>query len=141
MTPRVFSVLTSIFIMTFVSEIIFALYPLFAFTPILSGGLGLSEAQIGAHMAVRSAFNIIILFAYTPICTRLGGPVRSYKAGMLMWPLAVICLPVLNVLARTGPEVAGVGTWTFDGAALVFFAFWSLGNLSWRKFLKQSDGF
>ncbi|KAH8111331.1 MFS general substrate transporter [Phellopilus nigrolimitatus] len=128
LTPHVISVLVSIFIMTIVSETIFALYPLFAFTPITSGGLGLSEAQIGAHMAIRSAFNIIVMCFYVPFASRLGA-VRLYQVGMSLWPLAMACFPLLNALART--KSTSVGTWTFDAAAGVFFMLWSLGNLVW----------
>lgn len=136
-TPHVLSVLASLSIMSLTSEVLFVLYPLFAFTPITSGGLGLSEAQIGIHMTVRAALHIIILFAYAPVCAWLGGAVRCYQVGMVMWSLVVAGLPVLNALARTGsgPGGMGVGTWVFDASVLVVFAIWSLASLAWRKCL------
>ncbi|KAI5122012.1 hypothetical protein M0805_008004 [Coniferiporia weirii] len=132
LTPHVFSVLVSIFVMTIVSETIFALYPLFAFTPISSGGLGLSEPQIGAHMATRAVLAIFVLFLYPPAASRLRvGVVSVYSAAMALWPFAVACLPVLNALARTGARGAGVGTWPFDAAVTILFVLWSLGGLVW----------
>ncbi|EJD05642.1 MFS general substrate transporter [Fomitiporia mediterranea MF3/22] len=128
LTPHVMSVLASIFVMTLVSEVLFALYPLFAFTPITSGGLGLSEPQIGAHMATRSAMNIFVLFAYAPFASRLGA-VRVYQVGMALWPLATAILPLLNALARS--DNMGVGSLLFNVTLLLFFALWSLGNLVW----------
>lgn len=121
--------------MTLVSETLFALYPLFAFTPIASGGLGLSEAQIGAHTAMRSVLSILVLFAYAPVCARLGGTVRCYQVGMVLWPFAIAGLPVLNALARTdaGPDENDVGSWVFNGVLLMVFATWSLACLAWRK--------
>ena len=41
--------------------------PLFAFTPIQSGGLGLSEAKIGVHMTIRSLNQIIVMSSFAPL--------------------------------------------------------------------------
>ena len=53
-TPHVLSVLASLTVMSLIADTTFVLYTLFAFTPITSGGLGLSEAQIGLLTDVRS---------------------------------------------------------------------------------------
>lgn len=70
------------------------------------------------------------MFFYTPIA-KYFGPVRTYQMGMAFWPITVIFLPLLNVMAKT-PNV-GVGTWAFDVVLTIFFTCWSLGNLVWRK--------
>lgn len=105
-------------------------YPLFAFTPIASGGLGLSAPQIGAHMAIRSALTIVILFFYQPL-SKLLGSLHMYQVSMALWPLNVILLPILNLMART--DAAGVGTWPFNAVLLILFILWGIAGLVWRE--------
>jgi len=126
LTPHVISAYVSCFALSISSETIFAVYPLFAFTPIASGGLGLSEAKIGAHMAFRSFISILVMFFYTPLERRLG-LLRMYSFSMFFFPVCVLFFPVLNAMARTGLE----GTWLFDGTVALFFTTWSIGNFGW----------
>ena len=57
----------------------------------------------------------------------------QYKIFMWLWPVSVACLPVLNALAKTGPESAGVGTFPFYLFLSFFFVVWSIGNCVWRE--------
>lgn len=117
------------------SKCICCRYPLFAFTPIASGGLGLSEAKIGAHMASRSFISILVMFFYTPIERRLG-VLRMYSFSMFFFPVCVVFFPVLNAMARAGLE----GTWLFDGTVVLFFTTWSVGNFGWSMSTLASEG-
>lgn len=87
--------------------------------------MGLSEAAIGTHMAVRSAISIIIMLVYAPIQDRVG-PLRIYQWSTSTWPLAVVCMPALSLLAR-----AEVSALTMNTALCVFFIIWGIANLSW----------
>lgn len=100
-------------------------YPLFAFTPVAYGGLGLSEAAIGTHMAVRSAISIVIMLIYAPVQERVG-PLRIYQWSTSTWPLAVLCMPALSVLASSS-----VSPLLMNASLGVFFTIWGLANLSW----------
>ncbi|KLO14776.1 MFS general substrate transporter [Schizopora paradoxa] len=126
-TPHLLSVLICTIMMCFTSEILFAVYPLFAFTPISSGGLGLSEAQIGVHMATRSLNNVLVMMLYTPIHNRLGA-VSTMKLAMVFWPISAAFFPVLNVLARQG----AVGTLGFNILVGLFFTAWSFAGICWK---------
>lgn len=81
-------------------------------------------------MAIRSALTIGVLFFYQPL-SRLLGPLRLYQVSMALWPLNVVLLPVLNLMART--DVAGVGTWPFNSVLVVLFILWGVAGLVWRK--------
>jgi hypothetical protein len=41
-----------------------------------------------------------------PVLLRRFSPARIYMTCMKMWPLAFICMPLLNVIARTGVDAA-----------------------------------
>lgn len=116
--------------MTLMSETFFALYPLYAFTPPTLGGLGLSEAEIGADMAFRAALIIVLLIISTPIQRRFGA-LRTYQAGMVMWPASVVFLPILNRMVRT--DSYGSGTLAYRFVFGLFYLTWAIGALVWRK--------
>ncbi|PAV19860.1 MFS general substrate transporter [Pyrrhoderma noxium] len=124
-TPHVVSILTSLMTMVFTSETLFALYPLFAFTPVQYGGLGCSEATIGTHMAIRSFISILQMFLFAPM-QRKFGTLRVYQMSMLVWPFTIAFFPILNLLKRWE-----VGSLLFDGVLFVYFVIWGFGNLSW----------
>ena len=109
-------------------------YPLFAFTPVSSGGLGLSEAQIGAHMAARSLNNVVVMMLFTPLHHRLGA-VSTLKLSMVFWPVSVAFFPMLNVLARQG----AVGTLGFNILVGIFFTAWSFAGICWSKWEYSSE--
>jgi len=121
---RTLSTLLSVAAMFFTVETMFAIYPLFAFTPIASGGLGLSEAQIGAHTAFRALSSILVIFVYAPLHRRLG-TVRTYQLSLFIWPFAIVFLPALNMLARLGQD----GGLLFMAALVTFFFVWSFACL------------
>ncbi|KAI5122776.1 hypothetical protein M0805_000120 [Coniferiporia weirii] len=125
MTPHVTSVLSSLVTMVIASEMLFALYPLFAFTPVEYGGLGLNEAAIGAHMAVRSFVSIGLMFFFAPVQRRLG-TMRTYQLTMAIWPFNSLFFPLLNFLARWGASQI-----VMNSVLLVFFTVWGLANISW----------
>ena len=130
MTPHVVAVITSMFFTTIMAETFFVLYPLFAFTPPASGGLGLSEAEIGADMAFRAVLIIFMITISFPIQRRLGA-LKTYQVGMFMWPAGIVCLPVLNWMV--GTEKYGSGTLIYRFAFGVFYILWSMGALVFRK--------
>ncbi|CAG8720079.1 4851_t:CDS:2, partial [Acaulospora colombiana] len=87
-TFQLFSLLLSNAFMVLVSEGFFALYPLFAYTSIELGGLGLNSAQIGEHMSVRALIHLVVLIS------------------LAAWFPTLLCFPVLNSLARRRLEAA-----------------------------------
>ncbi|CAE7217237.1 unnamed protein product [Rhizoctonia solani] len=64
MTPSIFSLVVNNACMCIASEMLFSVYPLFAFTPITSGGLGMSEGEIGTQMSVTMAFWSLVVLGF-----------------------------------------------------------------------------
>ncbi|EJC98141.1 MFS general substrate transporter [Fomitiporia mediterranea MF3/22] len=128
LTPPVVGALISSAILAFSSEMLFAMYPLYAFTPIEDGGLGLSEAEIGAQLGFRSIVIIICVLIYAPLERKIGS-MRSHQFAMAFWSLAVPFYPILNALARKGWK----DTWTFQFLLLLFFMAWGIASLTWTS--------
>ncbi|KAF8310420.1 MFS general substrate transporter [Clavulina sp. PMI_390] len=118
----------------FSAEVLFAVYSVFAFTPVDSGGLGFSESQIGISLGVRAALQIVIMFLYQPLLDHpwvgAGSAVRIYKISTFIWPISCIGYPLLNIIARAGMDVDG---WIFSVWMGAFFALWCLAWLSWAN--------
>ncbi|KAF8511927.1 hypothetical protein JB92DRAFT_3096983 [Gautieria morchelliformis] len=129
LTPSIISLLVNSLTMCLASETLFSLFPLFAFTPIASGGLGMSEAAIGTHMAMRAVIHIGIGTIYAPLERYFGSALRFYRIIMCAWPLTILCAPMLNSMARRGEE----GTWSFNCALLVFYFIWAGSGLAWTS--------
>jgi hypothetical protein len=107
---------------------LFAVYPIFAFMPVEKGGLGLSEAKIGAHMAFRAVTNIITMIPF-PYLERRFGLMRTYRFIMSLWPATVVFFPLLNLVARKNGE----NGWMWHGTLLFFFMVWAFTGLAWSK--------
>jgi len=126
MTPAVIQSFTTLACMAFISEMFFALYPLFAFTPIQSGGLGKSEREIGIHMAMRSINNLVIMLLYTPFQRRFG-TINLHRTAMVLWPISVVFFPLMNAVARQNLG----GNLLLNTVIGLFFTTWSFGCLAW----------
>ena len=101
-------------------------YPLFGFTPVSSGGLGLTEAGIGVHLSLRALFAIIATLPYGYF-QRYFGSTKLYQYSMPLWIVTILFLPLLNWLARLGwndPEEKA-RVMLFDSALFFFFTAWS----------------
>ena len=107
-------------------------YPLFAFTPIMSGGLGLSEAMIGIHMAIRAITNVFITMFY-PSVERQFGTVRTYQLSMWLWPVTVLGFPLLNAAARS--VWIQQNSWVMWFSLLIFWSVWSVACFAWCAWL------
>ncbi|KZW01590.1 MFS general substrate transporter [Exidia glandulosa HHB12029] len=127
LTPRVINILISNSLTVLLAEVLFALYPLFGYTPRASGGLGLSEAQIGAHMSIRAVIHIAAMVAY-PWADRRWGTLRLYKACSALWPLNIALFPVAGYMARQYDDPDAPAVWA---AVLVLFSVWSLTSFTW----------
>ncbi|KAF8507371.1 MFS general substrate transporter [Hysterangium stoloniferum] len=127
LNPYTISILFGCIGMCLASECLFSIFPLFSFTPITSGGLGLSEGAIGVQMAIRGIFNVGTMPFYSTLRQYFGGTVRFYRVAMCLWPVSILCMPLLNFLARS----AGTESWTFNIALGFFFLVWAFGGYSW----------
>ena len=88
----------------------------------------MSEAAIGTQMAVRALLHILLSGAFLPLQRRLG-TVRLYQLTMWTSPPTMLCLPLLNFIARQGHET----TWPFNLGLSVFFLLWCFNGFAWSK--------
>ncbi|KAG9087446.1 hypothetical protein FRC06_002536 [Ceratobasidium sp. 370] len=128
MTPSVLALVLNNASMCIASEMLFSVYPLFAFTPIVSGGLGMTEAQIGTQMSVRAVVHVGMMAIYAPVDRRLG-TVRLYQVTMMFWAVVVLGFPFLHWVASIA--VGGTASIVFNAAQFVFFFIWSICGFAW----------
>lgn len=104
------------------------------------GGLGMSEAEIGTQMAIRSVSQIVLIMGYNQVIGKVNTlavyKVRSMpnypgrvtnpprKFSMALWPVVVLCFPFLNWVLRTQP--GGTEGATFVVSQLGFYVIWSI---------------
>lgn len=110
-------------------------FPLYTFTPVTSGGLGLSEAAIGIQMALRAFVHIAIMPFYSKLEHRFGGTVRFYRITMWAWPVVVVYMPFLNLLAR----LYGSYSWPVNVSLVIFYFLWGLCCYAWSKSSKTAS--
>ncbi|KAG8698849.1 hypothetical protein FRC09_006990 [Ceratobasidium sp. 395] len=123
-TPHIIQLLVSSWIMYFISISFSTLFPLWAFTPVSSGGLGASENIIGVYISVRAVVHFVSLvpFAY---CESRFGVYKLYAYSLSAHAIATtLSFPLLNLMVRT-PSVSSL--WV-NSAMIVQFILSGLGN-------------
>jgi len=108
-------------------EGMFALYPLFSFTPILSGGLGASEADIGIILTFRAVLMLLFMLSSAFLLDRWGS-LCVYRFSMALLPPTFALLPVLNYLARM--EYVGKNGFAFWIVHAAVITLWALNGLA-----------
>ncbi|KAI0313630.1 MFS general substrate transporter [Amylostereum chailletii] len=93
--------------LSFISTAFDVLFVLFCYTPIESGGLAFSAAEIGFSLAMAGVISVFIQIFVTPVLLRRVDHVKVYNTCMGLWPFCFALLPLLNVLARAGCSPAG----------------------------------
>jgi MFS family permease len=127
LTPNLVFLLLNTSFMCLLTEMAFAVYPLFAYTSVEAGGLGISDSEIGAQLGFRAFLHIAVLAFYPKLHDRLGS-LRLYQSGMLLWPLVLVMFPTLSWLVRNGYDTTG---WVFLSTLVFFFFIWSICGFTW----------
>jgi hypothetical protein len=130
LTFQLFSLLLSNAFAVLLSEGLFALYPLFAYTAIELGGLGLNSAQIGEHMSVRALIHLIVLVPYSA-AVRKWGRMSVYKISLAAWLPTILCFPVLNWLARRGME----SSFLWYAMLVLLWSVWAITGWTWGELI------
>ncbi|KAH7343997.1 major facilitator superfamily domain-containing protein [Rhizoctonia solani] len=116
-TPHITQLLISSWIMYFMTMGFFALFPLWAFTPISSGGLGASEVAIGSFISIRAIAQFLVLIPFAYFETRLG-VYRLYAYSLAVYTISgAIGFPLLNALAKWD----GIASPRFNMAIIAYF--------------------
>ncbi|KAJ1308445.1 hypothetical protein OPQ81_004149 [Rhizoctonia solani] len=123
-TPHITQLLLSSWIMYFITMGFFALFPLWAFTPISSGGLGASEVAIGSFISARAIAQFVVLIPFAYFETRLG-VYRLYAYSLTIFTVSgAIAPPLLSVLAIWD----GITSLRFNVAIVAYFILGGAGN-------------
>ncbi|CAE6485596.1 unnamed protein product [Rhizoctonia solani] len=123
-TPHVIQLLISSWIMYFMIAGLFTLFPLWAFTPVSSGGLGASEVAIGSFISARAVAHFVVLIPFAYFETRLG-VYRLYAYSLAVFTVSgAVAFPLLNALAQWD----GITSFRFNLAIIIYFILGGAGN-------------
>ncbi|EKD19699.1 MFS transporter [Drepanopeziza brunnea f. sp. 'multigermtubi' MB_m1] len=88
----------------------------FAFT----GGLGMPASTVGLATSILGLLGMVLqIFLYPPVHARLG-TLRSFRAFLLLFPLAYFCAPYLSILpSSTAAPAAAAGALIWIGITFV----------------------
>ena len=105
LTTRVSLIMFNFAMLSLMGVALLALLPLFCFTPISQGGLGMNPQQIGWIISGRSITNMAIQLLLFPTLQQRAGTVRLYKWLTALWIPCFVTLPLAQVFARTGSTI------------------------------------
>ncbi|KAI7958906.1 hypothetical protein MJO28_002697 [Puccinia striiformis f. sp. tritici] len=92
-----------------------ALIVLFASTPIKSGGIGFSSADIGLALSLSGVMVIFVQLGLFPFFQKRFGTARLYKVCMSAYPLIFILFPIIHFIARSEDKNQQEGGSSFTG--------------------------
>ncbi|KAH8919466.1 MFS general substrate transporter [Atractiella rhizophila] len=100
LTKHILAVLFTFGLIVLFNNSYFILLPLFAYTPIQSGGLSFSTQEIGNAMSIAGIVAIVVqTLIFPPLQLRFGS-LRLLRGALALFPFIFICFPFLNGIAR-----------------------------------------
>lgn len=101
----------------------------------------MSEAEIGTQMAIRSFIHIGVMLAYNQVVCRVKtidiykvihladfpyyfADLYLLKFVMSLWPVVILCFPLLNWIVRTQP--GGNESMLFMVSQILVYIIWSI---------------
>ncbi|EGG11782.1 uncharacterized protein MELLADRAFT_90794 [Melampsora larici-populina 98AG31] len=106
-TPTVLTVLLSFLFLALQNSAYATLVPLFSYTRLEDGGLGLSMNQIGTALSTNGFVAVAFQMGVFPMLQRRLGTLRLFRSVLLFVPLSFILLPVVRWLTLRSIEVNG----------------------------------
>ncbi|KAI0797879.1 MFS general substrate transporter [Abortiporus biennis] len=88
--------------LSFINTAFDVIFVLFCYTPIESGGLSFSAAEIGYSLATSGAVSGGLQLFFMPFLLRRFDHAKMYNFCMAIWPYCYLILPGINILARMG---------------------------------------
>ncbi|QRV74928.1 major facilitator superfamily transporter [Ceratobasidium sp. AG-Ba] len=107
------NIMITAFALAFLAGALFSIYPLWAFTPIDKGGLGVPESAIGLQLSIRGLLHVLTLFLYAPAEKR--------------W-VSGLGFPLINLWVRARGSADG---FVFQVLLWVWLTIWSLAGFGW----------
>lgn len=108
-TATIVSVLAGSMFVVFQASSWATVIPLFAYTRIEDGGLGLSSKEIGIVLTTNGFGSIIVQTTIFPYFQRRWGTITVFRRVLFLWPLLFALLPVIRWLTKQRREANGAG--------------------------------
>ncbi|KAI0341863.1 MFS general substrate transporter [Trametopsis cervina] len=94
--------------LSFINTAFDVIFVLYCYSPIPTGGLAFTAAEIGLALATSGAISASLQLFFMPYLLRRFNHAKMYNNCMGIWPYTYAFLPALNVIARWGAVVGEV---------------------------------
>ncbi|EGF99005.1 uncharacterized protein MELLADRAFT_94938 [Melampsora larici-populina 98AG31] len=115
------TILVNYSLLSFQTIALEALLVLFAFTPIKSGGIGFSAANIGIALSISGVFTMIVQLTLFSSLQKKFGTVKLYQICMSAYPVIFLLFPLIHLTAlveQSQKDGSFIGVWIGLGILL-----------------------
>ncbi|KAI0079970.1 MFS general substrate transporter [Panus rudis PR-1116 ss-1] len=91
--------------LSFINTAFDVIFVLFCYSPIESGGLAFTAAEIGYSLATSGVASACLQLFFMPYLLRRFDHAKMYNFCMGIWPYCYVLLPGLNLIARSGLDL------------------------------------
>ncbi|KAG6333599.1 hypothetical protein ID866_5484 [Astraeus odoratus] len=116
--PIISALVTSCFALSFIATAFDAVFVLFCYSSIQSGGLSFSASNIGYALATSGGISVSLQMFVMPHLLRKFDCAKIHVFCMTLWPFAYFCLPFLNIIARDA--IREGGEWDSHSTAILW---------------------
>ncbi|EJD52612.1 member of major facilitator superfamily multidrug-resistance, DHA1 sub-family [Auricularia subglabra TFB-10046 SS5] len=102
--PRIRTVLINCCYLSFTTVAIEAIFVLYLYTPVGSGGLGLNQQEIGMTMSAQAVMSVAVNFLLFPPLSKWMGTTNLYLACSALHMPIVVLFPTIHYLAVLGEQ-------------------------------------
>lgn len=113
LTPTITKLITTNVITCLALVMYNQIYPIFAATPAMDGGLGFDSRSIGISLAIAGAATIYLQLVAYPQRARIYGPLVCYQQGFKVIIVYLLAMPFLSLLASSVQTQQHVGNVEF----------------------------
>ncbi|KAF9567594.1 MFS general substrate transporter [Agrocybe pediades] len=106
--------------LSFMSTAFEVIFVQFCFSPVSAGGLGFPAAKIGFALSIAGVIAALLQGLFMPTILRRVDHASMYHFCMKLWPIAILLMPLLNVIARRGEEHVGMQNLSFSANLLLW---------------------
>lgn len=129
LTKYVTMLLISFGFMAFENSAWLSIVPLFSYTRVEDGGLGLNLDQIGMTLSANGVVALVVQGLLFPHLHRRMGVVRLYRLVRLSYPIAFMSLPLVRAISQLCPTQSSSTSVSIFAMVLVMMGR-SVGNMS-----------
>lgn len=108
------AILVNYSLLSFQTIALEALLVLFAYTPIKSGGIGFSAANIGIALSISGVFTMVVQLTLFSSLQKKFGTVKLYQICMSAYPVIFLLFPLIHLTAlaeQSQKDARFIGVW------------------------------